>query len=27
LFEYEQGFRPDDEPAYDPHLDTKWKTR
>ena len=27
LFEYEEGFRPDDKPDYDPHLDLKWKTR
>ena len=27
LFEYEKGFRPDDEAEYDPHMDLKWKTR
>lgn len=27
VFEYEKGFRPDDEQQYDPHLDLKWQTR
>ncbi len=27
LFEYEKGFRPDEEQEYDPHVDTRWKTR
>jgi hypothetical protein len=27
LFEYEKGFRPDDEPQYDPHIDTRWQSR
>ena len=27
LFEYEKGFRPDEEQEYDPHMDTKWETR
>ena len=27
VFEYEKGFRPDDEQEYDPHMDTKWGTR
>jgi hypothetical protein len=27
VFEYEAGFRPDDPPEYDPHLDLNWKTR
>lgn len=27
LFEYEKGFRPDEEQECDPHLDTKWKSR
>jgi hypothetical protein len=27
LFEYEKGFRPEDEREYDPHLDAQWKTR
>jgi hypothetical protein len=27
LFEYEKGFRPDDDPEYDPHLDTQWGSR
>jgi hypothetical protein len=27
LFEYEAGFRPDDVQEYDPHMDTKWRTR
>ncbi len=27
LFEYEKGFRPDDDQEYDPHLDTQWGTR
>ena len=27
LFEYEKGFRPDEEEEYDPHMDTKWKTK
>lgn len=27
LFEYLTGFRPEDEQAYDPHLDVNWRTR
>ena len=27
LFEYEKGFRPDEEQEYDPHLDTNWESR
>jgi hypothetical protein len=27
VFEYEKGFRPDDEPEYDPHIDLNWGTR
>ena len=27
VFEYESGYRPDDEQEYDPHLDPGWKTR
>ena len=27
VFEYEKGFRPDDQQAYDPHLDPNWETR
>jgi len=27
VFEYERGFRPEDEQVYDPHLDAAWKTR
>jgi hypothetical protein len=27
VFEYLQGFRPDDEPEYDPRLDPSWKSR
>lgn len=27
LFEYAEGFRPDDVQEYDPHTDLKWRTR
>ncbi len=27
LFEYEKGFRPDEEQTYDPHIDPRWGTR
>jgi len=27
VFEYEKGFRPDEQLDYDPHMDTRWKTR
>lgn len=26
VFEYLEGFRPDEEQQYDPHIDTNWKT-
>jgi hypothetical protein len=27
LFEYSEGFAPDDAQDYDPHLDTRWGRR
>jgi hypothetical protein len=27
VFEYEKGFRPDEDQEYEPHLDPNWKTR
>jgi hypothetical protein len=27
VFEYEKGFRPDEVEEYDPHIDSKWRTR
>jgi hypothetical protein len=27
VFEYEKGFRPDEQQESDPHLDPRWKTR